>query len=88
MPAPTISLAGKVAFVTHAAGGLGKRIAEVFAQAGAAVAIVDLNAQSAKQVTQNINQQGGRAIAMGLDVTDEAGVGATAELHRTRAGWF
>lgn len=88
MTAPTLSLAGKVAFVTGAASGLGKRIAEVFAQAGAAVAVVDLNAQGAEQVAQNINQQGGRAIAIGLDVTDEAGVDTAAERTVKELGGF
>ena len=37
MTNPIMRLDGKVAFVTGAASGLGKRIAEVFAQAGAAV---------------------------------------------------
>ena len=76
MTNPIMRLDGKVAFVTGAASGLGKRIAEVFAQAGAAVAVVDMNAAAAQTVADAIVQQGGRALAIGLDVTDEAGVDA------------
>ena len=47
-----------------------------FAQAGAAVAVVDMNAAAAQTVADAIVQQGGRALAIGLDVTDEAGVDA------------
>ncbi|WP_295637615.1 3-hydroxybutyrate dehydrogenase [uncultured Methylibium sp.] len=69
-------LDNKVAFVTGAASGIGKRIAEVYAQAGASVAVVDLNRQGAEAAAAALRAQGARAIGIGVDVTDEAGVDA------------
>ena len=66
----------KVAFVTGAASGIGRRIAEVYAEAGAAVAVADLNPAGAEAAAAALRAQGARAIGIGVDVTDEAGVDA------------
>jgi 3-oxoacyl-[acyl-carrier protein] reductase len=69
----------RVAIVTGAASGIGHGIAEAFAEEGAAVAIVDKNEQGAQTVADAIAGRGGRAIAVQVDVTDEALVGAMVE---------
>lgn len=69
-------LDNKVAFVTGAASGIGKRIAEVYAQAGASIAVADLNPQGAEAAAAALRAHGARAIGIGVDVTDEAGVDA------------
>ncbi len=69
-------LDSKVAFVTGAASGIGKRIAQVYAEAGAAVAVADLNPQGAEAVAAELRRQRTRAIAVGVDVTNEAAVDA------------
>ncbi|HMN63474.1 MAG TPA: 3-hydroxybutyrate dehydrogenase [Burkholderiaceae bacterium] len=66
----------KVAFVTGAASGIGKRIAQVYAGAGAAVAVADLDLRGAEAVASALRAQGARALAVAVDVTDEAGVDA------------
>lgn len=65
-------LENDVAIVTGGAAGIGRGIAETFAQAGAAVVVTDLNKDGADAVAQGIVAAGGRAIALECNVTDEA----------------
>ena len=69
-----MQLDGKVAIVTGAASGIGKRIAEVYAAHGAAVAIADINLDAANATAQELVARGGKAIGVAMDVTDEAAV--------------
>ncbi|MEO8802847.1 MAG: 3-hydroxybutyrate dehydrogenase [Rudaea sp.] len=71
-----MSVKGKVALVTGAASGIGKRIAEVLADNGAHVAIADINLSAAQSVAEEIRQRGVKSTALGMDVTDEAQVDA------------
>ncbi|KTC64983.1 3-hydroxybutyrate dehydrogenase (plasmid) [Legionella adelaidensis] len=64
-------LKNKVAIVTGAASGIGKEIAELYAKEGAKVAIADLNYENANQAAQQIISQGGTALAVAMNVTDE-----------------
>lgn len=64
-----MKLRDKVAIVTGSASGIGKAIAEHFADEGANVAIVDLNESKAKEVAGEINKTGKRAIAIKADVS-------------------
>ena len=68
------ALNGKVAVVTGAASGIGKQIALTLAQAGAAVAIADLQQDAAQRVVTEIEAAGGKALAVAMDVTDEQAV--------------
>ena len=70
------SLTGKVALITGAASGLGKAIAELYAQHGASVAIADINQQAADAVAAAINAAGGKALGVAMDVTSEDAVNA------------
>ena len=69
-----MQLDGKVAIVTGAASGIGKRIAEVYAAHGAAVAIADINLDAANATAQELVARGGKAMGVAMDVTDEAAV--------------
>jgi NAD(P)-dependent dehydrogenase (short-subunit alcohol dehydrogenase family) len=62
-------LDGKVAVITGAGGGIGSAIAEVLARAGARVACLDLRAP--EEVAARIRGEGGDAMAIACDVTEE-----------------
>src|SRR3989338_3002042 len=64
-------LTGKIAIITGASSGIGKAIAERYAQAGAKVVIADLSFESAQNVAREISRQGHEAIAVNMDVTKE-----------------
>src|ERR1700693_2758990 len=64
-------LDGKAAAVTGAAEGIGRGIAEHLAGAGASVAILDRNTAGAAKVARAIGGYGRRAVAIGMDLTDE-----------------
>ena len=67
-------LDGKVCVVTGAASGIGRRIAEVYAAHGGRVVIADLKLDAAESVAQAIRADGGDALAVAMDVTDETAV--------------
>src|SRR5215213_9493900 len=70
------SFAGKVAFVTGAASGIGRAAALAFARAGASVVAADLSEQGNQETARMIEQQGGQALAVRCDVTKAADVKA------------
>lgn len=67
-------LAGKVAIVTGAAGGMGEVAALLFAREGASVVAVDLDEDRVTPVVEAIRAAGGAAIAIGADVSHGADV--------------
>lgn len=70
------SFQNKVAFVTGAAGGIGFATARAFAEAGAAVAITDVDEAAAKAAADTLTQAGHRALGLRCNVADETQVAA------------
>ncbi len=77
----------KVAIVTGAGSGIGREIALAFAREGAKVGVIDVAAATAQDAVREIERTGGAAIAVGMDVSDEAqvetGVEQVAALYGT-----
>jgi NAD(P)-dependent dehydrogenase (short-subunit alcohol dehydrogenase family) len=71
-----LSLEGKTALVTGGGSGIGEAACYALAEAGAAVAVVDLRADPAKAVAERIVGKGGKALALTADVSDEEGISA------------
>jgi NAD(P)-dependent dehydrogenase (short-subunit alcohol dehydrogenase family) len=73
---------GRTAVVTGAASGLGAAIAVGFGQAGARVVVADVNDEGAARTVSLIDEDGGDARAIHLDVVNRAAVEAAADqLH-------
>jgi len=68
-------LSGKVAFVTGAAGGIGRAIVERLAANGAAIVVADINREGAAAIAAGLPD----AIAVEVDIRDEAAVAAAVE---------
>lgn len=89
-------LSGKRVILTGGGSGIGREIAKRFAQEGAEVAVFDLNGEGAAETVRLIEQDGGKAKAYKVDITDRASVdAAVAEVERdgpvhvlvNNAGW-
>jgi rhamnulose-1-phosphate aldolase/alcohol dehydrogenase len=78
---PEKELSRQVAFITGAASGIGRAIAEKFALSGAHVVIADINFEGAQTVAAELNRQFGSSMALAVraDVRDEASVRAAFE---------
>ncbi|MFD6313682.1 SDR family NAD(P)-dependent oxidoreductase [Streptomyces nigra] len=72
MPVTAYDLTGRTAFVTGAAGGIGRASAVLLAQAGATVHCADRDAQGLHETADLIKADGGIARTHHLDVTDRA----------------
>ncbi|KAJ3456112.1 hypothetical protein MRS44_016135 [Fusarium solani] len=71
---PRGMLSGQVAIITGAAQGIGAEAAAVFAREGCMVVIADIDAAKADETAQAICSNGGAAIAVSGDITDNEAI--------------
>lgn len=74
-----MSLEGKVAIVTGAAQGIGRAIAEVLAEAGANVAVADIDPARSKETVAAVEKLGRKALNVKVNVADAGDTRAMAE---------
>ena len=70
-------LKDKVAIITGAGSGQGKASAEIFASEGAKVVIAEINEENGKAVEEKINNNGGEALFIKTDISNEENVKKT-----------
>ncbi|MEZ5743609.1 MAG: SDR family NAD(P)-dependent oxidoreductase [Sphingomonadaceae bacterium] len=79
-------MTAKVALITGAAAGIGAACAKRLAQDGIAVAVLDLDAERCNATVQAVLDAGGKAIALGADVSKRGEVQAALAECRTKLG--
>ena len=79
-------LTGKVAIVTGGNGGIGLGMARGLAAAGARVVVAARNQEKSRAAVSELEKAGGRALAIAVDVTDEASVNALVKSAVERCG--
>lgn len=80
-----LGMRGRVALVTGGGGGIGRAVATVLAREGVAVVVADLRPDATRDTVDAVTATGADAVAVALDVTDDASVRAavaTAEAWR------
>jgi NAD(P)-dependent dehydrogenase (short-subunit alcohol dehydrogenase family) len=78
--------AGKAAFITGGAGGIGLAMARVFGQRGMKVAIADVEADACARAVETLRREGITAIGITCDVSDHEALAATMPAYPVQAG--
>ncbi|MCY4200451.1 MAG: SDR family NAD(P)-dependent oxidoreductase [Gammaproteobacteria bacterium] len=80
------SIHGSIALITGAASGMGEATAYLFADEGARLALVDLNAEALEGVVETIRANGGEAESAAFDISDPAAIRQAVERFASHFG--
>lgn len=86
LPNFTTDLTDQVAIVTGASSGIGRRFAQTLAAAGATVAALGRRADRVKELANEIGANGGSAIGVPVDITDDAALFEAVEQIESELG--
>jgi NAD(P)-dependent dehydrogenase (short-subunit alcohol dehydrogenase family) len=75
-----------VVLVTGGGSGIGRATAQLAAERGAAVAVVDVHEAHARETADAIENAGGQSVALAVDVSDDEAVGGAVETATTTLG--
>jgi NAD(P)-dependent dehydrogenase (short-subunit alcohol dehydrogenase family) len=81
-----MNLTGKTAIITGASSGIGAAAAKLFAREGAQLVLSGRRTEILDEIVANIVSEGGQAVALAGDVSDEAHANALVELALSRFG--
>lgn len=81
-----MSLQGRIALITGGGSGIGAACCRALADEGATAIAADINLEAAQSVASAISESGGHAVAMALDVTQEAQWASVAEQLDSKFG--
>lgn len=79
-------MTSRVAIVTGAAAGIGAACAQSLARKGIGVGVLDLDEERCTETVESILREGGRAVALGADVSNRSSVNAAVQRCRTVLG--
>jgi 3-oxoacyl-[acyl-carrier protein] reductase len=79
-------LRDKIAVVTGSAVGIGRAVAELFAENGASLLLLDRNAEDNRRTASNLRSSKSRVLDVALDLRDRAAIGAAIHEARSQLG--
>jgi len=86
IPASSFTLSDQVIFLTGACGGLGRAMAELFAEQGASLVLTDRDQAGCEALASDLSHFSGELLPLAVDLSDKSAVEASAKQALDRFG--